>query len=101
MRPTVRPTARWHTATVAKYDPLFALLCMDPEAPVELPFDAIATLVGELPKSAFEHRAWWANEVGGRHVQANAWLNAGREVEAVDLQARTVRFSRSTWRRRS
>lgn len=79
---------------MAKYDPLFEYLCQAGDGPLELTFDEIEHLVGPLPTSATKYPAWWANEAeGGRHVQARAWLSAGREVEAVDLQARRVRFT--------
>ena len=84
---------------MAKYDPLFRRLCQTPDEPIGLTFDAIAQLVGGLPKSALKYRPWWGNEVDGRHMQAQAWLNAGREVEAVDLDARAVRFGPAAWRR--
>jgi hypothetical protein len=55
-----------------------------------------------LPASATKFKQWWENEsAGGRHVQARAWLNAGREVERVDLVERVVRFSAAGWRRGS
>lgn len=84
---------------MAKYDPLFEFLCRADDDEVELAFDEVAALVGGLPSSATKHRAWWANEPGGRHVQAHAWLNAGREVVSVDLARRRVLFSTATWRR--
>lgn len=85
---------------VAKYDPLFEHLCRAGDHPVEMTFDDVEALVGDLPPSATSSRAWWANEArAGRHVQARAWLNAGREVEHVDRRARRVRFSSPTWRR--
>lgn len=85
---------------MAKYDPLFEHLCRAGDSPVEMAFDDVGQLVGGLPVSAEQHPAWWANEAeGGRHVQARAWLNAGREVEHVDREARRVRFSAPRWRR--
>lgn len=33
-------------------------------------FEAVDTVVGGLPTSAFWYRAWWANEADGRHVEA-------------------------------
>ena len=87
---------------MAKYEPLFDFLCRADDGPVELPFDELERLVGPLPASASEHQAWWANEAeGGRHVQARAWINAGREVESVDRIGRRVRFSAARWRRGS
>ena len=87
---------------MAKYDPLFEYLCKAGDEPVTLGFDEIEKLVGSLPASATKYPAWWANEAGeGRHVQAKAWLNAGREVESVDTAARRVRFGSAHWRRGS
>jgi hypothetical protein len=87
---------------VGKYDRLFEYLCRVGDGPLELGFDEIEALVGPLPASATTHPAWWANEApGGRHVQARAWLNAGRAVESVDGAARRVRFSAAGWRRGS
>lgn len=85
---------------MGKYDPLFEYLCRAGAGPVDLGFDEIEGLVGPLPASAVKHTAWWANEAeGGRHVQARAWMNAGREVESVDWAARRVRFTGEGWRR--
>jgi hypothetical protein len=56
-------------------------------------FAEISRLVGGLPPSAYRYREWWANDHGSRHVQAHAWLEFGRRVEAVDLKRQVVRFS--------
>lgn len=84
---------------MAKYDPLFRHLCKADDGPLSMTFDEIDLLVGALPQAALSHRSWWANDVDGRHVQAAAWLNAGREVATVDLSRRSVRFSAAGWRR--
>jgi hypothetical protein len=85
---------------VAKYDPLFKFLCQASSEPVELSFDEIEHLVGPLPASARKYSTWWANESGGtQHVQAIAWMNAGREVMSVDRDRGRVTFSAATWRR--
>lgn len=86
---------------MAKYDALFEHLCRARDGPVEMSFHDIGHLVGGLPASATVHKAWWGNEVGGRHVQAAAWINAGREVDDVDMAGRVVRFSAAGWRRGS
>ena len=80
---------------------LLKFLCEAGDRPVEMTFDEIERLVGPLPASAQRHQAWWSNEVddGTRHVQSKAWINAGREVEAVDRSARRVRFGAPGWRR--
>lgn len=85
---------------MAKYDPLFKLLCREPNEQVHLTFAEIEAVVGPLPASARKYSAWWGNEPGGgSHVQAQSWLNAGREVESVDLRHERVRFSTARWRR--
>lgn len=87
---------------MAKYDPLLEHLCRSGDGPVEMTFDEVGRLVGGLPASAATWPGWWANDTtGSRHVQARAWLGAGREVEIVDRAARRVRFSAATWRRGS
>jgi hypothetical protein len=88
---------------MGKYDPLFRhLVAADASASVEMTFDEIEQLVGPLPASASRYSAWWNNEgPDTTHVQALAWLNAGREVEHVDREARRVRFGRARWRRSS
>jgi len=78
---------------VAKYDPLRDLLEQSPSGPITLSFELIAECVGGLPRSACTHRTWWANH-GGTHVQAEAWLAAGRTVTSVDLAREQVAFSR-------
>jgi hypothetical protein len=70
--------------------------------PIEMTFDEIERLVGPLPASATKYSAWWNNEqLDTVHVQALAWLNAGRQVESVDRAARRVRFTAARWRRSS
>ena len=86
---------------MGKYDPLFEHLCRAGDDALEMTFDEIGALVGGLPASATRYPAWWANEGAGGHVQAQSWMNAGREVESVDLRAGRVRFSRAGWRRGS
>ncbi|WP_434453340.1 DUF7662 domain-containing protein [Lentzea sp. E54] len=58
---------------------------------VELSFAEIADLVGGLPASAYEHRAWWANSLMSQQV---AWRHAGWRVDFVSLEHRRVRFVR-------
>ncbi len=86
---------------MAKYDPLFEHLCRTGDGPLEMSFDDIAALVGGLPSSAWKHPAWWHNETSGTHVQARAWMTAGRTVEWADQQAGRVRFSAARWTRGS
>ena len=93
----------WHPGTVAKYDPLFELLCRAGDEPVTLEFDEVERLVGPLPAAAMKSRRWWGNDPSSeaQNAQSKAWLNAGREVESVDHAARRVRFGPPGWRRGS
>ena len=77
---------------MAKYDPLRDHLKNAATGPVTLSFARIDEIVGGLPRSARTHRAWWSNHEG-RHVQARAWLAAGRTVTSVDLVREQVAFS--------
>ena len=78
----------------SKYDALRDhLQTLPPERPVEMAFSEVAALVGGLPPSAHNHRAWWSNQQAGSRPQARAWLDAGRTVEAVSLTAERVTFS--------
>jgi hypothetical protein len=83
----------------AKYDPLFERLCRAPDGPLTLSMDEIDGLVRGLPASARAQRAWWKNDPS--RAQAKAWLNAGREVDAVDVDTGRVSFGAATWRRGS
>lgn len=77
-----------------KYAPLTAYLVDAAEhgrESVELSFAELADLVGGLPPSASEHRAWWAN---GTLSQQAAWRVAGWRVGFPDLERRRVRFVR-------
>jgi hypothetical protein len=79
---------------MAKYEPLHLHLKKQHLKRVRMSFAQIEKLLGEgLPPSASAHRAWWANEAAGQHVQARAWLDAGFRVDDVDLDQGAVKFS--------
>ena len=73
-----------------KYDPLREFLAAADPTTTRMTFEGMDRLVGGLPRSAWLHRAWWANDRS--HVQASAWLDAGRQVRAVDIRAGWVEF---------
>jgi hypothetical protein len=54
-----------------------------------LTWDELADIVGELPPSASNHRAWWS----GDRTQVRAWKDAGFRLAAVSL-GRDVTFVR-------
>jgi hypothetical protein len=77
----------------SRYDGLRAHLATQTEDKVQLTFAQIEGLIeGGLPPSARRYRPWWANERGGTHVHARAWLDAGRLTTNVNLNAQTVEF---------
>jgi YD repeat-containing protein len=76
---------------MGKYDPLCECLARTHD-PIEISFAEIGALVGGLPPSAYRHSAWWSNNPNG-HVQAQAWITAGRRVAFVDLVGERVSFS--------
>ena len=62
---------------------------------LKLNFSQIEELIGDkLPSSAYEHRAWWANDLTSAR-QSMAWLRSGWRVENVDFAAETVNFHRT------
>ncbi len=77
---------------MSKYGPLRDwLAAQSGRLEVTVSFEQIEALVsGPLPRSAHDHRAWWANDE--THVHAVAWLAVGWAVDAVDQRAKRVRF---------
>jgi hypothetical protein len=60
---------------------------------VKLPFARIDGLIGSnLPMEAFRDEAWWSNSKSSTHTRA--WLNAGWEVQEVNLKEGYVTFKK-------
>lgn len=77
---------------MSKYEPLQRFLRDRPEGQVPLSFEKIEAILGfSLPRSARRYAPWWSN-VGGTHVQANAWLSAGWRTSSVDVPGGKVVF---------
>lgn len=80
---------------MSKYEPLPQFLSSGRGTTKRLSFGEIERVLGfKLPKSAYEHEAWWSNNATG-HSHARAWLNAGWRTGDVDLAGRKVTFQRS------
>ena len=80
-----------------KYQPLADYLSASPADTVSLTFDRLEQeiLRGGLPPSARYDRKWWQNYAGpGGKAQTQAWQRVGWRVQAVDLDAETVTFTR-------
>lgn len=80
---------------MGKYEPLARYLKSLPDDTWNATFAEIERRLGfTLPKSAREHRAWWANQRNANHSQTAGWRDAGWETESVDLKRGQVRFTR-------
>jgi hypothetical protein len=80
--------------SVAQYNPLRDYLASYRATQLNLTFGYIekSILKFELEKAAYTFKSWWANN--RKNPQALAWLEAGWEVEDVDLQREGVVFRR-------
>jgi CBS domain-containing protein len=84
----------------SRYARLAIWLTKQPGRPneVQLKFDDIESIIGsELPPSARQHRAWWANDAVS-HVQSKQWLDAGWRVTYINLSEQRVTFVRTKGR---
>ena len=79
---------------MAKYEPLAAFLRRLEQASIRMSFQRLEEIIAApLPPSARLDRTWWGNTVNRTRVQAHAWLNAGWEVDTVDLPQEVVIFA--------
>jgi len=79
---------------MSKYDPLREHLARLDDVVWAAKLNDVEEILGSnLPRSAREHRTWWANS-GGSLVHQNAWLDAGWRVERTDLPRNVVVFRR-------
>lgn len=79
---------------MSKYDPLREHLARLDDVVWAAKLNDVELVLGSgLPRSARQHRTWWANS-GGRLVHQNAWLDAGWRVERTDLSRDVVVFRR-------
>ena len=83
---------------VSKYDALNRDLISKANAGernVSMTFSEIERILGDpLPASARKYRPWWGNEKAERRSQARAWMDAGWEVDHVDINSEQVTFKR-------
>lgn len=81
-----------HSGYGNKYNPLKFWLTENDSDSIQMTFSEIAELVGGLPPSAYQHRAFWSNS--DSHPFAIAWMAAGYKVAECDLQSEVVRFDK-------
>jgi CBS domain-containing protein len=81
-------------APKGSYAALAAHLKAQRIAVISLTFQQIERILGKgLPVSAFEYRAWWANDPA--KPQSAAWLDEGWRTVAVNMNERRLTFVRS------
>ncbi len=80
-----------------KYQRLYRHLCAMNKQEWPTTFSEVEAIIGfDLPASAREHRAWWANQSPALgHSYSAAWRAAGWETAEVDMVAETLTFRRS------
>ncbi|MGQ0483867.1 MAG: DUF7662 domain-containing protein [Hyphomicrobiales bacterium] len=77
-----------------KYQPLTEHLRRQSASQYPIKFNDIENIIGgELPPSAFKHRAWWSNNPSNS-VMTKAWLEAGWISSNVDLEEKKLVFRR-------
>jgi len=74
------------------YEALTRYLSQREEPDVSLTFDELDSIVGGLPNSARQWRAWWANKESTQ-PHARAWLNAQRSAKP-DFRNKIAQFTR-------
>jgi len=80
---------------MGKYEPLPQFLGSVGGNLHRMSFNEIERILGfKLPKSAYQHEAWWSNNATG-HSHARAWMKFGWRTQSVDLAGRKVTFQQA------
>jgi hypothetical protein len=80
----------------SRYAPLIDHLLSQPGriSQIQLTFEVIEKIIeGDLPNSARQHRAWWANDSIG-HSHSKQWLGAGWRTSYINLSEGRITFAR-------
>ena len=68
---------------------------------VRLSFEEIEQIIGgSLPASAYDHRAWWANDSQG-HPHSQLWLDVGWRTNYLNRTEKVVTFVRTREREKA
>lgn len=80
---------------MGKYDPLGSFLRKGGHSSMPMTFAQIEQVIAaELPKSAYEYRAWWSNNTFN-NTMTHVWLEAGYETENVDMAGQKLVFRKT------
>jgi CBS domain-containing protein len=91
----VAPVEEATSAEDSTYAPLAAYLNGQPGGSdeIRITFEQVeATIGNKLPRSAYEFRAWWANDPEKPH--AAQWLDAGWRAQYINMSERSLTFVR-------
>lgn len=79
----------------SSYQPLADYLASKKGDVWEAAFSDVEEKLGRpLPRSAYRHQAWWANQSGPGHSQTHGWRSVGWRTSKLDLERQRVRFER-------
>jgi hypothetical protein len=79
---------------MTKYTPLRDFLTHQVKNEVRMGFNEVEKILGApLPRSAYEHQAWWANNPEG-HSHCRSWHDAGWRTEGLSLTGRSIVFTK-------
>lgn len=74
------------------YPQLAAHLAGVDRYPYSMRMDEIAKIVGDLPKSAYIHSAWWSNHKANPQAR---WMDIGWKVTGINLGSKIIEFSKT------
>lgn len=79
---------------MSKYDDLKIFLISSNKSVIKLSFSEIENILNStLPRSAYVHTAWWAND--NSHCQSKAWISAGYSTKNLNLAEKSVCFCKT------
>ena len=79
--------------SIARYNPLRDYLSSYRARQLNLSLEHIENIIGaKLDTAAYTLKSWWKNDP--KNPQANAWLEAGWEVDDIDLRQRGILFKK-------
>lgn len=91
-KPTRIPPSRQRSRVTHDYSRLAQYLAPQSDPQIRLSFSEIEALVGELPKSATIHSAWWSNHA--KNPQAR-WMDVGWKISEINQSGRQITFRKA------
>jgi outer membrane receptor for Fe3+-dicitrate len=79
---------------VSKYEELAKYLEKQDSDLIRMTFQEVEEIIGPLPPTAYDHRAWWANSASQNHAM-NGWMSVGWETSQVEMDKQELVFIRA------